>query len=143
MGRGLAVCTKDSVMKSKERDPEPFRMRFKALCKVRICLKSGSGCCFESHWCETNAALPKSSLKTTSSPLAFKTARSPKIQKHCNPAPCLTSEILHKTLNPKTRIRALYPKALSRPSRPQPPEVLRPIAEIQGHAPLPREPNTP
>ena len=38
--------------------------------KVRICLKSGSGWSLASHWCETNAALPKSSLKATSSPPA-------------------------------------------------------------------------
>ena len=59
-------------MKSSERDPELFRMRFNAFCKIRICLKSGSGCCFESHWCETKAALPKSSLKTTSSSRSWK-----------------------------------------------------------------------
>ena len=34
MGRGLAFCTKVSVIKSSERDPEPLRMRFKAFCKV-------------------------------------------------------------------------------------------------------------
>ena len=78
MRRGLAVGTTASVTGSKQIDPELLKIRLTASCRIPVCLKSGSGWSLASHWCETNAALPNSSLKITSSPLAFK-GRRPKI----------------------------------------------------------------
>ena len=68
--RGLWSSRYVSVAKFTGTVLMPSKSPLKASCNTCICLKSGSGCFFEAHWCDTKAALPEPS-KTVRSPWAF------------------------------------------------------------------------